>query len=224
MKLKLATLFYFLIALLLPRLSVAEEFAYQVLYKDSPVGTCIISIDRAGTRKIVNYRMNIDVRILFVSFYKLDSQQLAVFDAKNKLIKARTMADIDGTKHAVEINSDSEFFTVVHNDQPSKVKISEVSNTTLDPVFTVPVSGKWLDLTDARVIPYEVTLSEGEISLKRPDGNDKLFSDASGVLRRIESSDVGRKGLLSMTRIEDSKSSSVTLPPLIKINPASLIN
>lgn len=206
-----------------PNRSHAEEFVYQVFYKNSPVGRCLISVELKDQRKLVTYRMNIDVRILFVSFYKLDSEQIAVYDDKNQLIKARTIADIDGTSHLVELNSSGEFFSVVHNNKPKQIRKSEIISTTLDPVFSVPSSGNWLDLTNAKVIPYEVSISADEISLKRPDGRDRLFPDANGFLRRIESSDDNRRGILSMERLVTPNLGRYSLPPLLKIDPEILL-
>ena len=208
-----------IIVLLFPKNSFGlDSFAYQVERNGSNVGNGLISIDHIGDKTLINYRMHIDVKILFVTFYLLDSQQIALFDKSANLIFAKTKADIDGEQHEVEVRLVKGNYEVLHNGVLKKVKQGEFLSTTLHPVFSKPISGMWLDLTNAKIVPYKVTNQNSHYFLERPDGSDKMFLDANGFLDNIESKVEKGELLLRRIAVGEQATKAVALPELVKVD------
>ena len=124
-------------------------------------------------------------------------------DKSQQLLWAKTKADIDGEHHEVEVKKEGEKLVIQHNGEAREVDVAEVISTTLHPTFSQPKGGKWLDLTNAKLVPYEAKESGNTLELKRPDGHDTLRYDANGHLEFIESSI--SKGALHMARQEIGK-------------------
>lgn len=199
---------------LLSTVALAQSYNFEVSRNGTTVGQCAIAFEKRGELTKVTYRMNIVVRILGIAVYRLDSHQIALFNREGALLAARTKANIDGTPHEVAVLEVGDSYEVTHNGAKKTVLKTSLAATTLDPVFQLPRPGMWLDLTDGQVLPYTVTKHGDHIELGRPDGRDLLFTDSTGVIRRIES--FVSKGSLVMTR---ASSPLPALPPLVSEEP-----
>jgi hypothetical protein len=165
---------------------------YEVLRGPFNVGKGFIEVSKIGNKTKISYRMHIDVKVLGLQVYFLDSQQIALFDESQKLLFARTSADIDGKKHEVLIelsdNKETKTYKVTHNTETKDLTEADFSATTLTPTFSEPESGVWLDLTDTNLLKYEVTKKKDHFHLKRPDGEDELYLDSDKIMEKIISS------------------------------------
>ncbi len=195
-----------------------RSLGYEIQRNGSPVGQGFISVEQLDGKTLVTYRMNIVVKLMSIPVYRLDSEQLAVFDADRQLMFAKTKANIDGDEHAVKVIRSGGVFQVEHNQSKSELVKGAFVGTTLDPVFCAPNSGLWLDLTNSSLVKYDVQKTPNYYHLTRPDGEDKLYLDSEKFIKQLESS-ISR-GTLTMNRTMDQQGATAQdrLPHLFDIH------
>jgi hypothetical protein len=204
--------------LITPGAAFSDVFAYDVIRNGSKVGQGLVEILPYRDGLNVNYRMHINVKILGISFYRLDSHQVAFFDSEGRLIFARTSAHIDGDDNDVTVVAKKEQYLVTHNNRQQEYSSDDITTTTLNPLFQSPSSGVYLDLSNAELVRYEVSQYPDSYFIKRPDGSDRLFFDDQGFVKRVESS--VSKGSLQLERIAQGLEAqrAVNLPNRVELS------
>ena len=177
-----------------------ETRRYKVKYKGFSVGEGSIRIRKTAEEIFVHYRMKIEVVIFYVTVYSLNSEQKAYFTSDGTFLRAKTAADIDGEKHAVTANKTDNGYQITYNGKSREVKKSDFTLTTLNPVFSTPTSGDWLDLTNGQLVPYTVKKTPEHLQLTRPDGIDFMKHDSQGLLESLKSKT--KQGILRLTPID----------------------
>lgn len=166
----------------------AQEVAalgYEVERKGKEVGRGFVNVTRGAGYTNIDYRMHIQVKVLGITMYSLESHQRAELDSHSRLVRARCSANVDGERFEVEVSRDRERYEIVVNGDSRIVDAAVIDSTTLHPIVSPPVSGTWLDLTNGKLVPYYVS-SEGEGFVLRHEGaEDSLYYGEDGFLTEL---------------------------------------
>jgi len=132
----------------------AETTRFAIMRNGEQIGTHIFEVNRSGAETIVKSKLDLEVKVLFVTAYRLQSTGTEKW-VDGRLVSLKSSTDRNGTRHAVTVSETASGMQIQADGKSYQAKADLIPSSLWNP--EVLRRKEVLDPQEGEILPMAVT-------------------------------------------------------------------
>ena len=132
----------------------AETTRFAIMRNGEQIGTHVFEVSRAGSETTVRSKLDLEVKVLFVTAYRLQSTGTEKW-VDGRLVSLKSNTDRNGTRHAVTVSETSSGMQIQADGKAYQAKADLIPSSLWNP--EVLRRKEVLDPQEGEILPMSVT-------------------------------------------------------------------